>query len=196
MSSDGYHILPAGKLANAVTWLEVRDPAPRGIAAPSEVSLRQLTPSDAALFRQLYRDIGQDWLWAGLADMSEPEIAVRLGRPGIKSFVALDGMLPIGMLDLELADEGAEVVYFGFVPRFIGKGAGGWLMDEAKGIARAAGARRLWLHTCNFDHPRAVAFYQRQGFRIYAVGYEIMDDPRALGLLPRDAAPHVPFVEG
>ncbi len=24
--------------------------------------------------------------------------------------------------------------------------------------------RRVWLHTCTFDHPSAVAFYQRSGF--------------------------------
>jgi hypothetical protein len=27
--------------------------------------------------------------------------------------------------------------------------------------------RRLWLHTCDLDHPGALGFYQRSGFRIY-----------------------------
>ncbi len=195
MHENGYVILPPGKLANAVTWLEIMDPAPQGIAAPPGLAMRRLGASDAALFHQLYRDIGRDWLWAGLIDKSEGEIAARLQRPDLASFAAEADGQPAGLLELETTADGMEVVYFGFAPAFIGRGAGAWLMDEAKRIARESGARRLWLHTCNFDHPKAPAFYQRQGFRIYAAGYEIMDDPRLLGLLPRNAAPHVPLIE-
>lgn len=195
MHQNGYVQLPPGKLANAVTWLEVLAPAPSGLAAPDGLALRRLGPRDAELFQTLYRDIGQDWLWAGLIDKSAGDIALRLSRPDILSFVAETAGRPVGMLDLEVSGSGAEVMYFGFLPSWTGRGAGAWLMDEAKRLSQAAGQRRLWLHTCNFDHPRAVAFYRRQGFTVYATGYEIMDDPRALGLLPRDAAPHVPMVE-
>jgi GNAT superfamily N-acetyltransferase len=196
MHQNGYHQLPPGKLANAVTWLELITPAPQGLAPPARMALRRFGPADAALFHGLYREIGRDWLWAGLIAAPEADIAARLARPDILSFAAMDGETPVGLIDLELTAEGAEIVYFGCVPGFIGKGAGAWLMDETKRICRDAGVHRLWLHTCNFDHPKAVSFYQRQGFRITAVGYEIMDDPRTLGLLPKDAAPHVPFVEG
>jgi GNAT superfamily N-acetyltransferase len=195
MQANGYHQLPPGKLANAVTWVELIDPAPKGIAAPPGLTLRRLGPSDATPFQALFREIGRDWLWSSLIDKDEAEIALRLDRKDILSFAAMDGPAHIGLLDMELTDEGAEVVYFGFVPSFIGRGAGAWLMDAAKRICRDGGIGRVWLHTCNFDHPKALAFYQRQGFRIYAVGYEVMDDPRALGLLPKDAAPHVPLVE-
>ena len=88
---------------------------------------------------------------------------------------------------------GAEVVYFGVVSDVIGTGVGRWLMGEAVARAFARPARRLWLHTCNFDHPKALRFYQSAGFTIFATGFEIMDDPRVLGLLPRSAAPHVPM---
>jgi GNAT superfamily N-acetyltransferase len=196
MHENGYVILPPGKLANAVIWLEIIDPAPQGISAPAGLAMRRLGPADAALFHKLYRDIGRDWLWAGLVAKSEAEIAERLSTPGLASFAAEADGVPAGLLELETTPEGVEVVYFGFAPAFIGKGAGAWLMDEAKRAARESGAKRLWLHTCSFDHPKAPAFYKRQGFRIYAAGYEIMDDPRLLGLLPRDAAPHVPLIEG
>jgi GNAT superfamily N-acetyltransferase len=196
MHANGYVQLPPGKLANSVIWLEILGPKPQGVLAPEGVALTRLGRADARLFRQLYRDIGRDWLWAGLIDKSVLEIAARLARPDILSFAATAAGAPIGMLDIETTDEGAEIVYFGFTPAFVGKGAGAWLMDQAKRIAAEAGSSRLWLHTCNFDHPRAADFYRRQGFRIYAVGYEIMDDPRLLGLLPREAAPHVPLIDG
>ncbi|MGL4239906.1 MAG: GNAT family N-acetyltransferase [Beijerinckiaceae bacterium] len=196
MHENGYVKLPPGKIANAVTWLAIARPEPAGLPAPHGLTLRRLGPADGAAFRLLYRDIGRDWLWAGLLAKSEPEIAERLARPDVLSFAAEREGAPVGMLDMErTAGEGLEVVYFGFVPAFVGRGAGAWLMDEAKRIAARSG-ERLWLHTCNHDHPKALAFYRRQGFGVTAVGYEVMDDPRAQGLLPEDAAPHVPRVAG
>ncbi len=194
MHQNGYVKLPPGKLANAVTWLELIDPAPVGIAPPAGMRLQRLTPDDSALFHRLYREIGRDWLWAGLIDKSESQLAARLARTDLASFAAIADNDAIGLLELEFADDAAEIVYLGVHPARVGKGVGRWLMDEAKRIAQGNAARRLWLHTCNFDHPGALAFYRSQGFAVTAVGYEIMDDPRALGLLPKDAAPHVPFI--
>ena len=37
---------------------------------------------------------------------------------------------------------------------------------------------RLWVHTCNHDHPGALASYQRCGFRPYRQERSIIDDPR------------------
>jgi hypothetical protein len=53
----------------------------------------------------------------------------------------------------------------------------------------------MWVHTCHFDHPSALAFYQRSGFRPYAVMVEVHPDPRLMGAMPKDASPQVPLVE-
>jgi hypothetical protein len=53
----------------------------------------------------------------------------------------------------------------------------------------------VWVHTCHFDDPRALAFYQRSGFRPYKCAIEVGDDPRLNGTMRRDAAPHVPVYE-
>jgi GNAT superfamily N-acetyltransferase len=195
MHANGYVILPPGKLANAVTWLEIVSPAPKGIAPPPGMVLQRLGMLDAALFHRLLRAVGEDWLWSGLLAKPEAEIAARLARPDVSSFAVMADGVAIGVLDIELTGEGAEVVYFGLAASWTGRGAGAWLIDEAKRAAADAGAHRLWLHTCNFDHPAALGFYRKHGFAVYAVGYEVLDDPRVLGLLPRHAAPHVPFVE-
>ncbi len=194
---NGYYQLTAGKMANAVTWMELteleREPPP----TPPGLALRRLGPADAALHRRLYRAVGEPWLWSGLIDKDEADLAAHLGAPGVLSCaLEIDGE-PAGLLDLESTDEdGVEIVYFGLVQGHCGKGVGAWMMSQAIRIAREAGHKRLWLHTCNFDHPASVAFYKRHGFRIYAQGFEIMDDPRREGLLPPDAAPHVPMLGG
>ena len=54
---------------------------------------------------------------------------------------------------------------------------------------------RVWLHTCTFDHPAALAFYQRSGFRPFRRQVEVVNDPRLDGTVPRDVARHVPVIE-
>jgi hypothetical protein len=65
-------------------------------------------------------------------------------------------------------------------------------MNEAVRRAFAAPIGRLWVHTCSLDHPRALGFYLRSGFKPYKRAVEIADDPRLKGYLPLAAAPQMP----
>jgi GNAT superfamily N-acetyltransferase len=177
---NGYYQLPPGKMANAVTWMELKDLLRPAEPAPAGFTLRQLRKADATLHRKLYRDIGEPWLWSGLLMKGKSEMEAYLADAKVLSFAVFENSKAIGMLDLETSHEGVEIVYFGLAPAHTGMGAGGWLMAET---------------ICNFDHPKAIVFYQKQGFAIYAQGFEIMDDPRRDGLLPKSAAPHVPRLD-
>ena len=192
--ANGYHILPPGRIANAVTWLQRE--VPPGLARPPGAGrqLRPLRGADAAAYCDIYAHVGTDWLWSSRLAMSPGELAAWLDRPQVETYAACIGGEMAGLLEMEAGAEGVEVVYFGLARQAIGQGAGCWLMQEALAAASARGARRIWLHTCNYDHPRALGFYQRCGFSIYAQGFEVMDDPRASGRLPPSAAPHVPMV--
>ena len=74
-----------------------------------------------------------------------------------------------------------EIVFFGVVPELVGHGAGGWLMRRGLETIWAEGPSRVWLHTCTLDHPRAVGFYLKHGFRAYRRAIEVADDPRLVG---------------
>jgi hypothetical protein len=50
------------------------------------------------------------------------------------------------------------------------------------------------VHTCTFDHPAALQFYQRSGFRSFHRQIEIVDDPRLDGIALRDVAKHAPII--
>jgi GNAT superfamily N-acetyltransferase len=65
------------------------------------------------------------------------------------------------------ADESVEIAYFGLLPNFMGRGLGGPLLTRAVEEAFAMGARRVWLHTCTLDSPRALPAYRARGFREY-----------------------------
>jgi hypothetical protein len=68
-------------------------------------------------------------------------------------------------------------------------------MSHALRLAWSRPINRLWLHTCTYDHPAAVLFYQRAGFRAFRRQVEVEDDPRLDGTAPRDVAKHVPVIE-
>ncbi|MGL5138458.1 MAG: GNAT family N-acetyltransferase [Beijerinckiaceae bacterium] len=195
MLPNGYHQLPPGKIANAVTWLEMRRPETRGASFPEGVALTPLAPGDLQTFLDVFVKVGLDWLWAGFLALPHDQRIAMLTNPDVETRILRRDGHPVGLLQTELdrASGDLEVVYVGVVATEFGKGLGAQLLAAAVDRAAELSAPRLWLHTCNFDHPAAVAFYRREGFRIYAQGFEIMDDPRALGLLPKEAAPHVPM---
>jgi GNAT superfamily N-acetyltransferase len=184
---NGYYVVPPGKLANAVTWLEMRQKPAARLAEP----LRLVPVGDAeeADCRSLYAAIGTPWLWSRAFTIDpEPEATAA-------NYVAQDDAgAPVGIVELtgRAANE-VEITYFGLVPAATGAGLGRRMMAAALDLAFAA-AGRVWLHTCNFDHPAALRFYRACGFTPFATGFEIMDDPRLDGSAPREAAPHVPLI--
>jgi hypothetical protein len=67
-------------------------------------------------------------------------------------------------------------------------------MNRALKRAWARPIRRFWVHTCTLDHPSALGFYKRSGFRPFRRQVEIAEDPRLSGLVRMNAAAHVPLL--
>ena len=97
------------------------------------------------------------------------------------------------MVELSASGTEIEIVFFGLVMEATGARLGRRMMAAALELAWRS-ADRVWLHTCNFDHPAALHFYRSCGFVAYASGFELMDDPRLDGSLPESAAAHVPLI--
>ena len=79
----------------------------------------------------------------------------------------VDGQ-PAGYSELDRREPGQiELAYFGLFPQFIGQGLGkyflGWTLDRAWSY----GPDRVWLHTCDLDHPAALPNYQQAGFVVF-----------------------------
>ncbi len=195
--ADGYHAVPPGKLATLVTFLEMTAPPPRRSPSPPDgYALARVERWDTSEFKALYKEIGREWLWSSRLLMPELLLEARLHRPGTFAFTPLRDGRRMGVLEMDFAQPGeVEVSFFGLVPDAIGGGVGRWLMEEAIAMAFARGdTRRLWLHTCHFDSPQALPFYQRMGFVPYARAVEVFDDARLIGRLEEDAGWHVPLI--
>jgi GNAT superfamily N-acetyltransferase len=196
LNLDGYTDLPKGKIAAVVTYLEMPSPPP---SSPVEVqegwSLQPLN-QDRDRYRILYRRIGEPWLWFSRVVMSDTELADILDDPKVEAYVLNDGQEDIGLLELDFRSEGeVELAFLGLVPGVIGKGAGRFMMNEAIRRAFSRPINRFFVHTCSLDHPGALSFYMRSGFRPYRRAIEVVDDPRLQGHLPRDCAPQIPVLD-
>lgn len=194
---DGYHAVPAGKLATVVTYLEMTaPPPPSGRPAPDGWRLERVAQWDTEAFRRLYLEIGRDWLWTSRLLLTEADLAARLHRPGTEAHVPVRNGRSLGLLELDFADPASvEIAFFGLVQDAVGGGAGRWLMEEAVRIAFGRPqTRRLFVHTCHFDSPQALPFYMRMGFSPYARAVEVFDDARLIGRIDPSAAPQVPVI--
>jgi GNAT superfamily N-acetyltransferase len=192
---DGYLDLPPGKLASVVTYLEMTAPPPaRPITELGGLSIERLGPGDEERYRQVYRRIGERWLWVSRLGASAQDIAKVLSKPDIETFVLVKDGQTEGLVEIDFSQPGeAELYYFGITESLIGRGAGRWLMSQTLQLAWSHPINRFWLHTCSFDHPGAVAFYRRTGFRPYKQAIEIVDDPRVKGMLDRNSFPDLPI---
>jgi GNAT superfamily N-acetyltransferase len=202
LSTISYPV-PPGHLGSVVTSLEMlAPPAPAGPQKSALKLERWAAPVDRDRYRALFRQIGQEWLWQGRLVMDDARLAATLDAPTTEIHVPArrDGV-PVGLLELDFAVPGTcELAYFGLVPGMTGHGHGRWLMAHAMrlawsgGTAVRPGITRVWVHTCDLDHPAALGFYMAQGFTPFARAIEILPDPRVVGLHPREAAARIPII--
>jgi GNAT superfamily N-acetyltransferase len=183
-------------LAAVVTSLEMlARPAIRPEARSDSWPLRPVTMPEPGWYRDLFRRVGQDWLWESRLRLTDPELAAVIRHPAVEIFVPLVEGRPEGLVELDFRVDGeCELSFFGLTPVLIGRGAGRWLMNRAIERAWSRPIRRFWVHTCSLDHPAALDFYRRSGFVPFHRQVAIGPDPRLDGTLPREAAPQVPIL--
>ncbi len=122
------------------------------------------------LNRFLYTAVGANWCWFGRRSWSKAQWLAYLDRADLETWVAYVSGTPAGYFELERqSDANVEIVYFGLLPAFIGKKLGGPLLTAAVCRAWDMGAKRVWVHTCDLDHPKALANYEARGFKVFHV---------------------------
>jgi GNAT superfamily N-acetyltransferase len=159
-----------GLIETLVTYLEMTAP-PAGAPLPpprAGLEVKRAIQPTISFYRYLYDAIGRDWTWYERKLLDDGQLAPIIHDPRVEVNVLFAEGVPAGLAELDFRDPGdVELAYFGVLPEFIGQGLGRFLLDWAVHHAWRARPRRLWVHTCDLDHPRALGVYQKAGFRIY-----------------------------
>ena len=194
LSLDGYKDLPAGKIASVVTYLEMRSrPKLDWSTSDGRFALQRQDRPNLGAYRDLFRRVGEHWLWFSRLAMPDAELRRTLDQSQVYYLVSKGR--PKGLLELDAREPGQiELTFLGIVPELIGKGAGKFLLANASDLAWAQNPGRFCVHTCSLDHPRALGLYIAAGFVPYKRAIEVAEDPRGTGKLPRSAAPQVPIL--
>ncbi|MBV9859040.1 MAG: GNAT family N-acetyltransferase [Alphaproteobacteria bacterium] len=176
------------RIEDVVTYLEMLEkPANRPVPAPlARLALLRAEGCTVSFYRYLYETVGTPWVWFERRLMADAELAAELAKDTTEIFVLSVAGVPAGFFELDAAPlRETELRYFGLVPEFIGRGLGRFLLQAAIDRAWSRPIGRFWVHTCTFDHPRALGLYQRAGFEVYQRRPTSFEDPRLRGILPR-----------
>lgn len=117
--------------------------------------------------RFLYTLVGDDWKWRDKLTWNEDQWKSCVENDALRTFVAYYDGSPAGFFELFMRDKDVQIVYFGLTPRFIGRGFGGPLLSHAICEAWKMDPARVWVHTCDRDHPAALRNYEARGMEVY-----------------------------
>lgn len=153
-----------------VTWLEMTErPAVGPVPVPEgeDVELVEAAGFPEWYFFALYDAVGKGYAWDDMHEADPEEVSALLGHCRTSLHTMIRSGWPQGFYLLDRRDPSVcDIAYFGLVEQAVGRGLGGWLLDDA--IARgwsAPGVSRLTVNTCTLDHPAALRLYVGRGFR-------------------------------
>ncbi len=152
-----------------VTYLEMRRPlrATRTWPGPA-FRIERLHAPTVRFYRYLYGAVGEGWFWEARLRLSDADLRAVIHHPQVEVHLLTEGGVPAGYGELDRRRAGeVEIAYFGLLPEVVGRGLGRWFLEQIAARAWRTGPERVWLHTCDLDHPRALANYAAGGFEAY-----------------------------
>lgn len=153
-------------MTTTITYLEMlawdRPPVP----VPSEITIVPVPQPRVDQYLRLYNGVGQAFQWTDRNRMDRAKLQAILDDPRtiVHELRVAGETAGYSELNLRIADE-IEIAYFGLFGPFLGRGLGKFFLDWTLEYAWSLGPRRVWLHTCDRDHPAALPNYLRAGLR-------------------------------
>src|SRR4029077_15358289 len=151
------------------------------------LEVRELKPN-WVFNREMYFRVGEEWKWIDKRPWTDEQWKEYANNPKVRTFGGYYEDEVAGYFELlrsasstprsqrseitgQIRTEEVEIAYFGLLPEFIGRGLGGALLTSAIENAWewSPTPARVWVHTCNRDHPSAMNNYKARGFRVYKV---------------------------
>src|SRR4051794_19951406 len=103
---DGYLDLPPRELASVVTYLEKTTPPAASVTGSNGFRIERLGPGDVERYRQVYRRIGERWLWVSRLGAPAQEIAEVLSKPGIEAYGFVTEGQTEGLVEIDFTRPG------------------------------------------------------------------------------------------
>ncbi len=139
---------------------------------PEGLSLTKVDNISLKEYRDLYVSVGGPYRWYDRVLMDDEELLSIIEDPGTEIHVLRIGGKTSGYFEIDTRDpEDVEIVFLGIVQKHIGKGYGKYLLGRCLSLAWKENTRRVWLHTCEWDHEGALPMYEKAGFTLFKKDY-------------------------
>ena len=140
-----------------------REPLP---IIKSRLSLVRTSGMPPAFYRYLYEQVGKPHHWFIRRSLNDAQLQEFLAKSTAEIWVlSVDGS-PAGFFELDLSDlpGQADILYFGLVPHYQGRGLSRFMLSEAIHAAWDKSPVKVSIQTNTLDSPRALVLYQKAGF--------------------------------
>ena len=148
-----------------VSFLEMHERPAREPEAVAGTEFRLWAkPVDVNEYRKIYYAVGEKHFWLDRMVMPDEELYEKINAPNIDIFLFYVNKDVAGYIEFVREEKFVEMLYFGLLPGFIGKGYGKYFLQWV--IAKAWSYKPEWiqLNTCTLDHPNALGTYKKAGF--------------------------------
>ena len=124
-------------------------------------------------YKKIYNDVGKKYNWLGRLNINDNELKKIIHDPKVEIHIMKKNEKNIGCVELDyrndyLKEKEVRIVHFGLVDDYIAKGYGLELMNNAITRISALGINKIILQTNSLDHNRALPFYEKYGFKVFA----------------------------
>ena len=147
-----------------VTFLEMHEP--KEFPAPLPGTRFELLPKPVSVneYRKYYYGVGEKHFWLDRMVMPDQELSGKINADNIDIYIFYINDEAAGYIEFIKEERFVEILYFGIMPDFIGKGFGKYFLQWV--IAKAWSYQPEWvqLNTCTLDHPNALGTYKKAGF--------------------------------
>lgn len=132
------------------------------------LSVSALKADNPVEYLSMYKAVGEDFNWVDRLIMPTEKLMSILQDVNTEILVLRQDGNIAGFSELHhISAKEIEIVYFGLTRSYAGKGLGFLFLSYIIAHAWIYPIERLWLHTCDLDHPAALPLYQKAGFVVY-----------------------------
>lgn len=147
-----------------VTFLEMHEPGE--FPVPLKGTGFELLPKPVSVneYRKYYYGVGEKHFWLDRMVMPDEELFGKINAGNVDIFVFYVNKEVAGYIEFVKEQKFVEILYFGLMPAFIGKGYGKYFLQWVIAKAWSYHANWIQLNTCTLDHPNALGTYKKAGF--------------------------------
>lgn len=156
----------AGFAPQHTTYFYSIGPTNLSYPPPKGVKIVLAEPVNPEHYREVYRKCEDGW--SQRLGWEDDELEAYFADPDVSLFMAYEGDKPVGIVELEMDEDEAEIAYIGTIPEARGKGIGRAMLGLAASEAFKHGAKLLRVRA--HDHEKAAQeLYRSLGFALEEV---------------------------